>query len=309
MTNYASSSTDGSPLEQLQGSVERITFHSEETGFCVLRTKVRGFKDLVTVIGSAASITAGEYIEAHGFWSNNKKHGVQFQAKELKTIPPSTLEGMEKYLSSGMIKGIGPHFAKKLIKAFGVDVFDVIEHNPNKLTKLAGIGKKRQDMVTASWEEQKTVREIMVFLQSHGVGTARAVRIYKTYGDQAVTKVQENPYRLALDIHGIGFKTADNIAMQLGIPRDSVIRASAGIRHTLQEFAKNGHVATYIDELQKKAEALLEIPEATITTAINDELTAGNLIKEEIDNKPALFLAPLYQAEVAVAKHLARLNR
>lgn len=296
-------------LERLHGSAERVTFHSEESGFCVLRVKVRGYKELVTVTGNAATITPGEYIEAYGIWNNNKKYGLQFQAQELKIIPPSTLEGMEKYLGSGMIKGIGPHFAKKLIKAFGEKVFDIIEKTPNQLSKVAGIGTKRKKMITTAWAEQKVVRDIMVFLQSHGVGTARAVRIYKTYGDQAVEKVRENPYRLALDIHGIGFKTADIIAGHIGIPRDSLIRACAGVRHVLQEFSNEGHCAAFADELQKKAISLLEIPETIINSAITEEINTGNLVAENIDDKPALFLASLYQAEISVAKHIQRIQK
>jgi exodeoxyribonuclease V alpha subunit len=188
------------PRERLSGSVERVTFHSEASGFCVLRVKVKGERDLLTVIGSAATVTAGEYIEAFGVWVNDRQHGLQFKAEVLKIVPPSTLEGMEKYLGSGMVKGIGPHFARKLVRAFGEAVFDIIEATPERLEELEGIGPKRRERVTVAWAEQKVIRQIMVFLQSHGVGTSRAVRIYKTYGDQAIVKVSENPYRLALDI-------------------------------------------------------------------------------------------------------------
>ncbi|NYZ70073.1 ATP-dependent RecD-like DNA helicase, partial [Endozoicomonas sp. SM1973] len=170
------------PLIHLSGPVERVTFHSEASGFFVIRVKVKGQRDLVTVTGNTPSITAGEYIEATGIWINDPKHGVQFQAKTIKTIVPTTLEGIEKYLGSGMVKGIGPHFAKRLVKAFGEAVFDVIEQTPERLLELEGIGKKRQVKITSAWAEQKVVRDIMVFLQSHGVGTSRAVRIYKTYG-------------------------------------------------------------------------------------------------------------------------------
>ncbi len=297
------------PLERLQGSVERVTFHSEESGFCVLRIKVRGFRDLTTVIGNTASVAAGEYIEAQGNWANDKRHGVQFKAQELKVIPPATLEGIEKYLGSGMIRGIGPHFAKKLVKAFGEDVFDVIENKPNKLTKLPGIGAKRKTQITQSWNDQKVIRDIMVFLQSHGVGTARAVRIYKTYGEEAVTKVCENPYRLALDIHGIGFKTADGIAARLGIAPDSLIRACAGVRHMLQESAGDGHCAVFAENLTDKTAALLEVSEDLIKTAIKSELDEGNIVAEAINSETAIFLAPLYQAEVSVAKHLNRIQQ
>nr|MCH9793665.1 ATP-dependent RecD-like DNA helicase [Planctomycetota bacterium] len=188
-------------MEQLQGAVERVTFHSEATGFCVLRTKVKGNRDVVTVIGSAPMITAGEYIECRGIWINDKTHGLQFKADYLKAVQPTTLEGIEKYLGSGMVKGIGPHFAKKLVGAFGTDVFDIIEATPNRLLELEGIGKKRKERVLSAWAEQKAIRGIMVFLHGHGVGTARSVRIYKTYGDKAVQIVEENPYRLARDIH------------------------------------------------------------------------------------------------------------
>ncbi len=192
-------SSDQQTFERLSGSVERVTFHSEESGFCVLRIKARGHRDLVTVVGSVATVSPGEYLECQGTWHNDKQHGIQFKAQTLKIIPPSTREGIEK-------------FAKKLVKAFGEQVFDVIENTPERLMELPGIGKKRMERAVSAWDEQKVIREIMVFLQSHGVGTARAVRIYKTYGEEAITKVTANPYRLALDIHGIGFKTADVIA-------------------------------------------------------------------------------------------------
>lgn len=231
------------PLINIQGSIERVTFHSESSGFCVLRIKVKSYRELITVIGSAESVTAGEYVECLGFWTNDRQHGQQFKATVLKIVAPTTLDGIEKYLGSGMVKGIGPHFAKKLVKAFGELVFDVIEQSPERLLELPGIGKKRQQRVTNAWSEQKIIREIMVFLQSHGVGTSRSVRIYKTYGEEAIKKVRENPYRLALDIHGIGFKTADTLAQKLGIAPDSLIRAQAGVRHVLQEWSSEGHCA------------------------------------------------------------------
>ena len=243
--------------ERIQGSVERVTFHSEESGFCVLRVKVRGQRELVTVVGSVASVTPGEYVECEGGWINDRQHGLQFKSSRLHVVPPRTLEGIEKYLGSGMVKGIGPHFARRLVAAFGEQVFDVIEHAPERLLEIEGIGPKRKERVTSAWAEQKLVREIMVFLQSHGVGTARAVRIYKTYGDSAVSLVRENPYRLALDIHGIGFKTADAIAQRLGITKDALIRAEAGVRHVLQEIAKDGHCAARRPHLIETAGRLL----------------------------------------------------
>jgi exodeoxyribonuclease V alpha subunit len=294
-------------LERLSGSVERVTFHSEESGFCVLRVKVRGQRDLATVIGSAVSVTPGEYIECQGNWVNDCTHGLQFKASQLKVVPPSTLEGIEKYLGSGMVKGIGAHFASKLVKAFGEQVFQVIEQSPERLLELEGIGPKRQARVTGAWAEQKVIRGIMVFLQSHGLGTARAVRIYKTYGEEAISRVTENPYRLALDIHGIGFKTADTLAQRLGIPADSLMRAQAGVRHTLQQWSELGHCAAYRDHLVRMAVQLLVIPEATIIEAIDAELQAGNLVAEALGDQPAIFLAALWRAETGCARHLKRL--
>ena len=295
------------PIERISGSVERVTFHSEESGFCVLRVKVKGHRELVTCIGSAASITPGEFVECVGTWHNDKTHGLQFKSTYLKVVPPSTLEGIEKYLGSGMVKGIGPHFAKILVQAFGVDVFTVIEETPERLLTLPGIGKKRTVKVTSAWSEQKAIREIMVFLQSHGVGTGRAVRIYKTYGDEAIIKVSENPYRLALDIHGIGFKTADLIAQKLGIAPDSLIRAQAGVRHVLQEMSGEGHCAASHDTLIQEAEKLLEIPVAILEEALLEEITQENLVQEEINGISCLFLTSLQRAEVGVASSIKRI--
>ena len=297
------------PVESLAGSIERVTFHGADSGFCVLRVKVRGQRELVTVIGSAASVTAGEYVECRGSWVNDRQHGLQFKAKHLRVIQPTTLDGIERYLGSGMVKGIGPHFARKLVRAFGERVFDVIEDNPDALLTLDGIGPKRQRRVTEAWAEQKIIREIMVFLQSHGVGTARAVRIYKTYGEQAVERVRENPYRLALDIHGIGFKTADAIAQRLGIPPDSLIRAQAGVRHVLQEVAGDGHCAAWSDALASRSAQLLEIPPAIIGEAIDAELAEENLVAEQIDGRPVLLLTPLQRAERGIALGIQRLAR
>jgi exodeoxyribonuclease V alpha subunit len=306
MQHVAPTSSTDTPVEALTGSIERVTFHSEDTGFCVLRVKVRGHRELVTVVGTAASITPGEYLEAEGWWVTDRTYGLQFKTVHLRVVPPSTLEGMEKYLGSGMVKGIGPHFAKKLVRAFGEHVFEIIEQTPERLTELDGIGPKRKKRVVDAWAEQKVIRDIMVFLHSHGVGTARAVRIYKTYGDDAIARVRENPYRLALDIHGIGFKTADALAQRLGIPRDAVIRAQAGVRHVLQEFADDGHCAVVHAELVDTAVTLLDIPVATIEQAIALERQAAHLVAESIDGKPCLFLTPLYRAEVSVASSLLR---
>lgn len=232
---------------------------------------------------------------------------MQFKATFLKVVPPTSLEGIEKYLGSGMVKGIGPHFAKVLVKAFGEKVFSVIEEEPARMLKLPGIGTKRVEKITSAWSEQKSIREIMVFLQSHGVGTGRAVRIYKTYGDEAIAKVTENPYRLALDIHGIGFKTADLIAGKLGVAKDSMIRAQAGVRHVLQEMSNDGHCAAPWDKLVEESAKLLEIPVPVLKEAIREEVGLENLVEEDIDGRRCLFLTPLQRAEVGTAASLNRI--
>jgi len=295
-------------LELLSGAIERVTFHHEDSGFCVLKVKAKGQRDLVTVVGNAVSVTAGEYIDCEGIWINNREYGLQFKAEQLRVVMPSTLAGIEKYLGSGLVKGIGPHFAKALVEAFKEKVFDIIETNPERLMELPGIGQHRHDQVIKSWQDQKIVRQIVVFLHSHGVGTARAVRIYKTYGQQAIEKVRENPYRLALDIQGIGFKTADMLAERLGVSKQSLMRAEAGVRHVLQEHSNDGHCAMYLKELIEKSVTLLEIPEAIIVEAVQLETTAKRLVQEMIEGEAALFLASIYRAEVGIVAHLKRLQ-
>src|SRR5262249_14696928 len=194
-----------SPTEVLAGLVERVTFHNEENGFCVLRVKARGQRDLITILGHAAMISAGEFVQASGAWQNDRTHGVQFRASFLKIAAPTTVEGIEKYLGSGMIRGIGPVYARKLGQAFCEDVFELIEDEPGRLLEVSGMGTKRAARVNPGWAEQKVIRELMLFLHSNGVSTSRAVRISKTYGADAVQLNSETPYRLARDIRGIGF--------------------------------------------------------------------------------------------------------
>ncbi|MCP4384307.1 MAG: AAA family ATPase, partial [Hyphomicrobiales bacterium] len=293
-----------STQEVLAGLVERVTFHNIENGFCVLRAKARGRRDLVTVVGHAASITAGEWITAAGEWINDRTHGEQFKAQFLRTSAPTSIDGIEKYLSSGMIRGIGPVYGRKLIRAFGEKVFDVIEAEPERLREVAGIGAVRAKRITDAWAEQKAVREIMVFLHENGVGTARAVRIYKTYGADAVRVMTENPYRLARDIRGIGFKTADAIAMKLGIDKTAMIRVRAGISFALTEAMDEGHCGLPTDDLVPLAEQLLEVPQDLIATALGLELSEGTVIADHVGEKACIFLAGLYRAEQAIADRL-----
>ncbi len=205
--------------EEISGVIERVTFHNDESGFCVLRVKTKGHREETTVIGSLPSVTAGEWLIAEGWWVRDKEHGLQFKATTMKTVPPTTSEGIERYLGSGLVKGIGPILAKKLVGRFGAEVLAVIENRAAELQTVDGIGPKRRERIAHAWQEAKQVREIMLFLHSHGVSTSRAVRIFKTYGEQAIEKVRSNPYMLAKDIYGIGFATADQIAQKVGIPQ------------------------------------------------------------------------------------------
>src|SRR5258706_14380680 len=298
-----------SDREVLAGLVERVTFHNEENGFCVLRIKARGQRELITVVGHAAVISAGEWVTASGEWVNDRTHGQQFKAKFLKTSEPTSLDGIEKYLGSGMIRGIGPVYAKKLVRAFGEKVFDTIEAEPERLREVTGIGPVRANRITAAWAEQKIVREIMVFLHSNGVGTARAVRIYKTYGADAVQVMSENPYRLARDIRGIGFKTADVIAMKLGIEKTAMIRVRAGISFALTEAMDEGHCGLPTAELIPLAEKLLEVPQDLIRTALDLELQEGTVVADRVSETDCVFLASLHRAERAVAERLLTLTR
>jgi len=294
----------GEARELLSGLVERVTFHNPENGFCVLRIQVRGRRQLVTLVGHAASVVAGEQIQASGTWVNDRTHGLQFQAAYLHPAAPTSAEGIEKYLGSGLIKGIGPHYAARLVGAFGTDVFDVIERDPTRLRDVPGIGPVRAARIAEGWREQRAVRDIMVFLHSHGVGTSRAVRIYKTYGADAIALVTENPYRLARDIRGIGFLTADRLARRLGIEPGAVIRLRAGVRHVLAEALDEGHCGLPRTDTLQRATALLDAAPERVEEAVGLELRDGDLVESRVAEQPCLFLAALHQAERATAQKL-----
>ncbi len=288
--------------------MERVTFHSDESGFCVLRIKARGHRELVTVVGTLPEVRAGEYVQARGRWTLDKQHGQQFRAEVIKTTPPNTVEGIEKYLASGLIKGIGPVLASRLVRAFKERVFEIIDRDPHNLTYVEGIGATRKKKIVAAWSEQKAVREIMVFLHSHKVSTSRAFRIFKAYGNEAIETVQEDPYRLARDIQGIGFKTADVIAESLGISKQSDLRARAGVEYALQELTNQGHCGYGRDELVEMAAKLLEIPGEIITSAVEHLLRDERLVAHTIDMGagpvPAVFLANLDHSEGSLAADL-----
>ena len=288
--------------------MERVSFHNLENGFCVLRVKARGQRDLVTMVGHAATIAEGEFIQASGTWVNDRTHGLQFKAAFLKTSPPTTLEGIERYLGSGMIRGIGSVYARKLVRAFREDVFELIEQRPDRLREVTGIGPKRAARIVAGWTEQKVIREIMLFLHAHGVGTSRAVRIYKTYGNDALQIISENPYRLARDIRGIGFLTADRVAEKLGIEKTASIRVRAGISFGLAEAMAEGHCGLPADKLATLTGKLIAVPGELIETALALELEAGAVVADTVDGRRCVFLAGLHQAERAIADRLLALS-
>jgi exodeoxyribonuclease V alpha subunit len=290
--------------EALAGLVERVTFHNPENGFCVLRVKARGQRDLITVVGHAAMISAGEFVQLSGAWVNDRTHGQQFRAAFVKASPPTTLEGIERYLASGMIRGIGPVYAKRLVRGFGEAVFDLIEQQPERLREVSGIGAKRAARTISGCAEQTVIRELMLFLHDNGVGTSRAVRIYKTYGNDAVRVISENPYRLARDIRGIGFRTADQIAAKIGIEKTALVRIRAGISYALAEAMNEGHCGLPTEELTALTARLLEVSDDLIATALQLELEAGDVVADLLDGRRCVFLAGLYRAEQSIADRL-----
>ncbi|WFB34576.1 ATP-dependent RecD-like DNA helicase [Kiritimatiellota bacterium B12222] len=294
---------------ELSGHVERITFHSEDTGFAVLKVEVKGEKELVTVVGKIPNVSVGEYLVAAGDWMMDPNHGKQLRASTIRTSPPDSIEGIEKFLGSGLIHGIGPVYAKKLVEKFGKEVLDVIDSRSARLEEVDGIGPTRRKRIKNSWQEVKTVREIMTFLLSHGVSTSRAFRIYKTYGEKAMQRVQSNPYCLARDIRGIGFKTADQIASHFGIDPNSPLRARAGLEHMLQENSTRGHCACPRDELVMNTSATLNIEMEALEEAVLHGLAEKRLILETKHSQtPLVYLAALHRAEMDLAMDLQNLN-
>ncbi len=303
------SSTLSPGEERITGIVEKVSFFSESSGFSVLRLGGKEGRDAVTVVGYVAAVNLGQHVEAVGCWHNDKSWGLQFKATTLGVIPPDTLEGMTKYLTSGMVKGIGPHLAKVLLKAYGMEVFTVIEDHPEQLLGLPGIGKKKLSQIVAAWAEQRAVKKIMLFLHSHGVSTSRIARIFRLYGDDAVAVVSANPYRLVHDIPGIGFRSADQIARNIGIPTDSPLRARAGIGHALQELSFEGHCRVPEPMLLAACRRLLDIPEPVLEEALRQELSIGTIVAVEQDGTKSYYLVALFRAERGVAKSISRIMK
>ena len=288
-------------MEYISGIVERITFANEENGFCVIKIKSRGFYDLVTVVGNLASVNVGSTLKLKGEWKMDSKYGRQFNAFDYRELVPATIAGIEKYLGSGLIKGIGPKYARRIVKYFKEDTLRVIEEETDKLINVEGIGKKRLEMIKKAWHEQKEIKNVMLFLQSHGVSTGYAVKIYKTYGNESIDVVQDNPYRLADDIWGIGFKTADKIAQKLGFDKNSFERCKSGIIYVLNEFSNNGHCYATREQLVSETIKMLELEENLVEGTL-DKMIEDKLVIPDENN--SIYFPPFYHSEVGTAKRI-----
>ena len=299
--------------EQLEGIVEKLLYKSEETGYTVM--KLRSGDRLLTVVGTLTAPIPGERLRLSGRWTNHPRFGRQFAVETYESSAPATAEGIERYLASDLIPGIGSELAHRIVAAFGEQTLEILDRQPRRLAEVEGIGRKRIASIKEAWRQQREIRKIMIFLQSHGAGPSLAAKIYKRYGDRSVAVVQENPYRLALDMFGVGFLTADRIARQLGIATDSPARAQAGILHTLEQCSSEGHLYYPRSALIPRCRKLLEIDERIIANAVEELGREGRLVVEtvresaadgEID--PAVYLPIFYQAETGIALLLSRLQ-
>ena len=307
-------STATAPLSTLTGVIERITFHSEESGYTVARLNTGNVKQLTTVVGSFANIQAGQTLQLQGVWSEHPQYGSQFQVVKYHETKPATLTGIEKYLGSGLIKGVGPVTAKRIVKHFGLDTLDIIENQIHRLSEVPGIAKKRIAMIQSTWDEQKSIKEVMIFLSSHGVSTTYAVKIFKQYGDAAIATVTTNPYQLAIDIFGIGFLTADKIAVNVGVSPWSKFRYRAGVLHVLYKASEDGHCylpesqiipftkeLLTTDEHQAESDAIAKLAEG-IANILSEMVTEQQLVKE-LDEEIIYYKPTFYHSE----RHLAKL--
>src|SRR6266566_8919748 len=311
-------STTHLSVEHLQGVIERLTFHSEESGYTVARLHVPGQRELVTIIGQFPDIHAGQTLHLTGFWKEHPKFGRQFQVTSARETKPATLTGLEKYLGSGLIKGIGPATAKRIVKHFGLETLEIIKQSCARLIEVPGIGERRASMIERAWEAQKAIKEVMLFLQGHSVSTTYAVKIYKHYGDQAIEVVSRNPYQLASDIYGIGFITADTIARNLGIAPDSDVRYQAGLLYLLSQAAEDGHCFVPVQKLVEEATKHLALPEFPVDPARVGGLIAQMAETKELIVEPGFgdlaeqqmcYAPAFYHTEVALAARLSAFAR
>ena len=314
-------------MQKIRCVVERITYQNPENGYSVLKCRVKDYSELVPVIGNMIDANVGSVLLCDGEWKVDAKYGRQFVTQNWEETLPATVYGMEKYLGSGLIKGVGPKFAKKIVQKYGEKTFDIIETNVEVLEEIEGIGKKRVQMIAQSWEKQKEVKNIMLFLQEHQVSTSYAAKIYQHYGNQSIAMMKKNPYQLADDIWGIGFKTADQIAMKLGFEKESYVRLRSGLMYTLSDLSNEGHVSAKKGQLVERASQLLEASQETVMMTMDDMIQKKELILEknfeiqdegkerkedEEENrdqksKVAIYLPPFYYAEIGVAGKLKKL--
>ena len=300
-------------LADLQGQIERITYTNEENGYTIAKVKVYGRRDLVTVVGNFMAPIPGEILKMQGEWANHPKFGEQFKVVHYKSLVPASVAGVEKYLGSGLIKGIGPVMAKRIVKKFEKETLDIIEQEVEKLTEVDGIGRKRIEMIKKAWADQKEIRQVMIFLQSHGVSSAYATKIFKTYGNESIEVVQENPYRLATDIFGIGFLTADRIAEKLGFAKDSELRAEAGILYVLHQLADEGHVYYPFQPLVNKCQEILEVDQEILSRALTSLNAEKKIVIDDLQEKEskadyqAVYLAKFHLSETNIAARLKAL--
>ena len=302
-------------MEHLRGVVQRITYQNAENGYSVIKCAVKGYNDLVTVVGSMPEVHVGSVLIMGGSWRIDPKYGRQFSMDTFEETLPATVFGIEKYLGSGLIRGIGPKFAKKIVQEFGKDTLDIIEEEPDLLIKVPGIGKLRVERIKKSWAEQKEIKNIMLFLQSHNVSTTHATKIYKTYGNDSITVVQENPYRLADDIWGIGFRTADIIAEKMGFGHEKYVRLRSGLMYTLNRLSEDGHCFATREMLVKTGTELLSVEDGVLDMTLDEMIRANDVITEELpvpedapqDSKPdrAIYLPPFFFSEIGIVRRLS----
>ncbi len=300
-------------MDRLRCVVERVTYQNETNGYSVIKCRAKGYADLITVVGSMPEVHVGSVLTLSGEWTVNPKFGRQFTVSGFEETLPATVYGIEKYLGSGLVKGIGPKFAARIVRAFGAETLNVIEEDPDALLRVPGIGKLRVERIKKSWDEQKEIKNIMLFLQGHDVSTTHATKIYKTYGSDSIRVVKENPYRLADDIWGIGFRTADTIAEKLGVEKETAVRLRSGLLYTLNRLSDEGHCYARRDQLLKTGAELLAVEESVLP-AVLDEMVRQDDVKTEMidgeDSAPgetAVYLPPFWFAETGTAKRLKQI--
>lgn len=293
--------------EQLAGLIERVTYHNPENGFAVLKVQVKGRREPVTVVGSLTAVHAGEHLEATGTWVVDRQHGQQFKADDIRTARPTSAKGIERYLASGAIRSVGPQLAAKIVEIHKEKTLQVLDETPDFLLHIPGIGPKRLKRIRTSWDEQREVRKIMLFFSQYGIGSGRALRIYRAYGQEAIERIQANPYQLADDIRGIGFKTADDLADKLGVDRHSPHRARAAVSYALRELSDEGHCGYPEAAAVERTITLVDIPCEIVQRAVEEAIDSRAVVRETVDGEAWLYLAALHRAETGLAKSVRRL--